>query len=108
MPDLAAPDYQVARFAIERGLGAIYLIGFVVAMRQFPALLGERGFEPAPSILRATRFWQTPSLFHWRYSDRLLRLVAGIGAVLSAMILIGLPQAAPLPMKMLTWFVLWG
>ena len=107
MPDLAAPDYQIARFAIERGLGAIYLIAFLVAVRQFPALLGEHGLEPAPSILRATTFWQTPSLFHWGYSDRLLRLVAGLGAVVAAMMIIGLPQAAPLPVTMLTWFVLW-
>jgi hypothetical protein len=107
MPDLAAPDYQIARFAIERGLGAIYLIAFLVAAWQFPALLGENGLEPAPSILRATTFWQTASLFHWRYSDRLLRLATGIGAVLAAMVIIGLPQAAPLWVTMLTWFVLW-
>jgi len=107
MPDLAAPDYQIARFAIERGLGAIYLIAFLVAARQFPALLGEHGLEPAPRILRATTFWQTPSLFHWRYSDRLLRVVAWIGVALAATVVIGLPQAAPLPVTMLTWFGLW-
>jgi lipase maturation factor len=108
MPDLAAPDYQIARFVIERGLGAIYLIAFLVAARQFPALLGERGLERAPLILRATTFWQTPSLFHWRYSDRLLRIVAWIGFALAAAIVIGLPQAGPLPVIMLTWFVLWA
>src|SRR3954451_9172259 len=48
MPDLGTPDYLAARFLIERGLAAIYLIAFVVAWRQFPALCGERGLEPAP------------------------------------------------------------
>jgi hypothetical protein len=108
MPDLAAPDYQIARFAIERGLATIYLFAFAVAARQFPPLLGERGLESAPRILRATTFWQTPSLFHWRYSDRLLQVVAWTGVVLAATIIIGLPQAAPLPVTMLTWFVLWA
>jgi hypothetical protein len=107
MPDLAAPDYQFARFVIERGLGAIYLIAFLVAARQFPALLGEKGLEPAPRVLKATTFWQTPSLFHWRYSDGLLQVAAWIGVALAASVVIGLPQTAPLPVTMLAWFVLW-
>jgi hypothetical protein len=107
MPDLAAPDYQLARFAIERGLGVIYLLAFVVAVRQFPALLGERGLEPAPRLLSMTTFWQAPSIFHWRYSDRQLLVVAWIGVVLAAAVIIGLPQALPLPITMLTWFALW-
>ena len=52
---LAGDDYQIARFLIERGLAAIYLIGFVVAALQFPALCGERGLEPAPEFLRRVR-----------------------------------------------------
>ena len=108
MPELAAPDYQVARFLIERGLGALYLIGFVVAARQFPALCGESGFEPAPRLLQVATFWQAPSLFHWRYSDRLVQGVAWTGAALSAAVVVGLPQQAPLPVTMLTWLVLWA
>jgi hypothetical protein len=104
MPDLAAPGYQIARFVIERGLGAIYLIAFLVAARQFLALLGEDGLEPAPQILRATTFWQTPSVFHWGYSDRRLQVVAWTGVAIAAAVIIGLPQAAPLPVTMLAWF----
>ncbi len=48
MPDLSASEYQLARFLIERGLGAIYVVAFVVALRQFPPLNGERGLQPAP------------------------------------------------------------
>ena len=73
MPDLlSAPDYQVARFLLERGIGALYLIAFVVAIQQFPALSGERGLEPAPRFLELVTFRQAPSIFHWRYSDRLV------------------------------------
>jgi hypothetical protein len=108
MPELSGGDYQVARFVIERGLGALYLIGFLVAARQFPALAGERGLEPAPRVLGATTFWQTPSLFHVRYSDRLLAAAAWLGVVLAGAIVIGLPQLAPLPITMLTWFALWA
>jgi hypothetical protein len=108
MPDIAAPEYELARLVIERGLGTLYLIAFVVAFRQFPALVGERGLDPAARIIRGTRFWQTPSLFHWRYSDRLVRAVSGIGIVVSATIVLGLAQRAPLPVTMLSWFVLWA
>ena len=108
MLDLSAPEYLLARFLIERGLGAIYVVAFAVALRQFPPLSGEKGLQPAPRILQATRFWQTPSLFHVGYSDRLLRAVAIAGAALGLLIVVGLPQRAPLPVTMATWFALWA
>ena len=107
MPELLGTDYQVARFLIERGLGVLYLIAFVVAARQFPALAGEKGLEPAPRFLAATTFWQAPSIFRIRYSDRLLVAAAWTGALLALAIVIGLPQQAPIPVTMLAWFVMW-
>jgi len=104
---ISGDDYQIARFLVERGLAAIYFIGFVVAAIQFPALCGERGLEPAPVFLRLARFRDAPSIFHWRYSDQLLRAVALTGAVLSALVVLGLASWAPLPVTMLIWFVLW-
>ena len=108
MPDLAAPDYQFAQFVIERGLAALYLIAFLVAANQFPALSGDRGLEPARHLLAATSFRRTPSIFHFGYSDRRLRVVAGIGMVVAATLLLGLAQQAPLPVTMLAWFTLWA
>src|SRR6266545_2429384 len=93
MPDFVAPDYTIARFLIERGLALIYLIAFVVAVRQFPALCGERGLEPAPRFLARVRFLDAPSLFHWGYSDRRLLIVSWVGVVVAALLLVGLPQA---------------
>jgi membrane protein implicated in regulation of membrane protease activity len=102
-------DAQIARFLIERGLGALYLIAFVVAALQFPALAGERGLEPATRVLRTSRFLDGPSIFHWvGYSDAKLRVLAWGGALLSALVVIGLPQLASLPITMLAWFALWA
>lgn len=70
---LSTNDYELARLLVERGLGVIYLIAFVVTFTQFPALAGERGLEPAPELLAYVRFRQAPSIFHVRYSDRLRR-----------------------------------
>ncbi len=101
-------DYDVARFLIERGLGVLYLIAFVVALRQFPALAGERGLDPAPDFLALVGFRQAPSIFHWRYSDDLLRLVAWLGIALALLVSLGMAAALPLPLTMLVWFALWA
>ena len=103
----AAPDYWLSRLVITRVLGAIYLIAFLVAINQFRALLGERGLLPAPRFLDSVPFRRAPSLFHLRYSDRLLAIVSWSGVLLSASIVVGLVEAAPLVIWMLVWLVLW-
>ena len=110
MPELGAPDYLVARFLLERGLAALYLIAFLVAWRQFPALCGERGLEPAPRFLQLVpRFLDAPTIFRWiGYSDAKLRAMSGVGMLIAGALLVGLPQAAPLPVTMLAWFALWA
>jgi hypothetical protein len=105
---LQAPDYWLARWVFERLLGAMYLLGFVAAARQFPALLGEHGLLPAPRFLRAATFREAPSLFHLRYSDRLLAVVAWTGVALSALVIVGAPQAGPAWLPLLVWLVLWA
>jgi len=105
---LEGPDYWLARFVIERGIGAIYVFAFLVALRQFTPLLGEHGLLPVPSFVAHVPFRTSPSLFHLRYSDRLLGVVAGTGLVLSALVVIGVPDGWPLPLEMLVWAVLWA
>jgi hypothetical protein len=107
MPTLDAPDYTIARFLIERGLALIYAIAFLVAANQFPALSGEHGLQPATRVLARTRFIDTPSLFHWGYSDRRLAVVAWTGVAVALLLVVGLPQRAPLPVTMAAWLVLW-
>jgi hypothetical protein len=104
---LGAPDYWLSRFAIERALAAVYLIAFLTAKNQFPALLGERGLLPVPRLLSASSFRDSPSLFHFHYSDRLLVGVTWIGIVLSGVTLAGVPQSGPTWVSMLTWLALW-
>src|SRR5215210_4192086 len=108
MPELAAPDLSIARFVIERGLALIYLVAFVVAIRQFPALAGAEGLTPCTRLLRAVPFRRAPSIFHWRYSDRLLVAASWVGVAIAAALVIGLPQRAPLPVTMLAWLALWA
>src|SRR6266581_4303233 len=104
---LAAPDYWLTRFVFERALGVIYLVAFLVAVNQFRPLLGERGLQPVPRFVRMVRFRDAPSLFHLRYSDRLLSAVSWAGVLLAASVVAGLPQAGPLWAPMLVWLALW-
>ena len=85
----------------------LYLIAFLVAINQFRPLLGERGLLPAPRFLERVSFQHAPSLFHLRYSDRLLTIASWTGVLLSASIVVGLVEAAPLVIWMIVWFVLW-
>jgi len=103
-----APDYWLARLVFQRALAAIYVIAFLVAAHQFTPLLGERGLLPVPDYVRAVPFRRSPSLFHLRYSDGLLMVVAWTGVALAVVALVGLPDAWPIPPTMLLWAALWA
>ncbi len=100
-------DVWLVRFLIQRGLAALYLIAFIVVLQQFKPLLGERGLLPVPLFLKHTSVRETPSLFMWRYSDRLLNAVAWTGLVLSAVALSGVSEHAPVWLSVPTWLILW-
>ena len=108
MTGLEAPEYWLARLVFQRALAGIYIIAFLVAALQFAPLLGERGLLPVPDFVRAVPFRRSPSLFHFRYSDRLLSAVAWSGIALAFVALIGLPDAWPIPLTMLLWVALWA
>src|SRR6266508_1952888 len=108
MTGLEAPDYWLARLVFQRALAAIYVIAFLVTAQQFRPLLGARGLLPVPDFVRAVPFRRSPSLFHLRYSDRLLTVVAWTGITLAVVALLGLPDAWPIPLTMLLWAALWA
>jgi hypothetical protein len=103
-----ADDYWLSRLVFQRGLAVIYLVAFLVALNQFRPLLGSNGMLPIPRFLSRVSFRRAPSLFHWRYSDRLFATVCWVGIVISAVTVAGLTERAPLIVTMLAWFVLWA
>jgi Lipase maturation factor len=105
---LQAPNYVLSRLLVERALGGIYGVAFLVTLNQFRPLCGERGLLPAPRYLSRHTFWDAPSIFHFHYSDRALALTAWIGVILSAAIVLGAADKSPLWLAMSLWFVLWA
>lgn len=96
----------LVRLVFQRGLAAIYLVAFLTAFQQFPALLGERGLLPIRTYIEGLSFLEAPSLFFWRSSDRFVRAVAALGVVLSVAALLGLPERGPFIASAATWLVL--
>src|SRR2546423_487291 len=102
-----APEYWLSRWLLERWLAAIYLIGFVVVVHQWSALLGDRGLLPTPAFIKAVPFRLSPSLFYWRYSDRLALALGWAGVALAALVFLGVPQAGAAWLPALAWLCLW-
>jgi len=100
-------DVTIIRMLVQRGMAAIYLVGFLVVLRQFKPLLGERGLLPVPEYLRGVRFLNAPGLFAWKYSDRLLDAVGWTGTILSVCALAGVTERGPIWLSVSVWLVLW-
>ncbi|MBO0895845.1 lipase maturation factor family protein [Arthrobacter sunyaminii] len=103
-----AEGYEFARLVLQRGIAAVYLIAFISAVNQFPALLGDHGLLPAPRYLARTAGRGIPTLFRWHYSDRFLLAVAWTGAAVAALLVAGLPQTGPPWLPMLAFLLLFG
>lgn len=103
-----ADGSEVARFVLQRGVALGYVVAFLAVLHQFPALLGERGLLPVPRFTERVPARAAPSLFHWRYSDRLLRAVGWTGLVLALGVVVGLPQQGPPWVPMLVFLALYG
>ena len=103
-----AGDYEIARQVLQRGVAACYLIAFVSALNQFPALLGDHGLLPVARFVAHVPFRQSPSIFHWHYSDRMLRILAWSGAALAATLVAGLPQLGPPWLPMVAFLLLFA
>lgn len=102
-----AERYTIAREVAQRGVAAVYVIAFVVVLRQFRPLLGERGLLPVPSFTERVPWRAAPSLFGWRYSDRLLVAVGWVGVLVAAALVAGVPQQGPPWLPLLAFAVLW-
>lgn len=102
-----ATDHEVSRFVLQRGVALVYAIAFVAVLQQFRPLLGERGLLPVPRYLERMGPAVGPTLFRWRYSDRLLAAVAWAGLAVALALVVGLPQTGPPWLPMLAFAALY-
>lgn len=100
-------EVWIARLMMQRGMAAIYFVAFLAVVNQFKPLLGERGLLPVPDYLGRTSWRSAPSIFRWRYSDRLVDLVGWAGVVLSVLAMLGVTEAGPVWVSVFAWLLLY-
>jgi len=104
-------QYWLVRFVFQRGLAAIYLLGFLAAARQFRPLVGEDGLLPIDRYVEHASFRERPSLFYVYPGDRAIGVAAWTGIALSALALLAgpywLPEPFAVPASILLWAALW-
>jgi hypothetical protein len=96
------------RLVLTRGLALIYLVAFLVALRQFRPLLGSRGMLPIPRYTARVPFRRAPSLFALHYSDRFFAGCCWVGLLGSAAALAGVVERLPLWAWLVVWALLWA
>lgn len=101
------PQYWLTRFIFQRSLAFIYFIGFLMVVNQFIPLLGEHGILPVPLFLKRVRFWDSPSLFLFHFTDSFALSLGWTGLALSLFALSGYSEKFGLAVSMLTWGTLW-
>jgi hypothetical protein len=106
MLDRGDPSYAVARWLVAHLVALVYGLGFLVALRQFRPLAGERGLTPVPELVARSRFRDRPSLLWW-YSDRRAVGLAVLGLVLSVGALVGVADRLPVGGWLAWWAALW-
>ncbi len=104
----SAEGYWLGRLVFQRALAVVYLLAFLGSVRQFRALIGERGLTPVPRYVARVPFRSAPSLFQLHYSDRFFAAVAWLGVLWSAGLLLGLADDLPVWANLLVWAVPWA
>lgn len=100
-------DYGLARLALEKSVGALFLIAFLNALNQFRPLLGERGLLPVPLFTRAVPVKESPSLFFFFPNDTAFTLGSWIGIALSSVVVSGAVDRHGW-ILFLIWAAIWG
>jgi hypothetical protein len=106
----------LVRLVFERSLACIYVVAFLGALLEGPALLGDRGLTPIARFLRRANFLEAPSLFFLFAPRRIasrdlidvaIRIAAAAGIILSIAILVGVTDRIGVLASALVWLALW-
>ena len=99
--------YAYIRMLIQRGLGLIYGVAFLILFYQWSPLLGAQGLLPAPFFLKHAQFFEYPSIFFVYYSDEFAQLLILFGLSFSLLAVLGLSERFGRKVSLIIWLSLW-
>ncbi len=104
---LARPSHLLTRWLFLRLLGVVYFFAFLSLSTQIAGLVGRHGISPAGTFLQAVQenigaegYRIFPTLAWLNSSDSGLEFLAGGGALLSWLVILGI---APGPVLLILW-----
>ena len=100
-------DFVLTGIIFKRSLAFIYLIAFLIIFNQGKALFGENGLLPARLFIKRIEFWDSPSLFYFKFSDNILKLFSLLGIIISTLAMGGYTDSYGYLISFLSWFFLW-
>ena len=100
-------DYWITRFVFQRALGLTYLLAFLAVINQFKPLLGERGLLPVPRYVKATSFWESPSIFHFAPNDGAFTALGYLGLALAVLATAGVSERFGTGISAAIWALMW-
>lgn len=107
MEGFTAPDLELARLLVQRGVALVYALAFLNVLVEWRPLLGDDGLLPVRRFVARAPFRRTPSLFHRWPSDRAALVSGWLGLIGALALLSGVVTAAPTWVSMLVWALLW-
>lgn len=99
--------YWLTRLVLQRSLGFVYLIAFIVIVNQFRPLCGEKGLLPADLFIRENTFSEAPSIFHLFPNDKAFAVCGWLGVALAFLTVSGISESYGMVLSMAVWATLW-
>lgn len=100
-------SFIAAQWFLVKGTAFTFLISFMIQLRQYRGLVGEKGVLPLEDFVSDESFWDSISIFHLLRSDSFLKWCALSGMLLSLLAISGVPSAISPIFSSLIWFLMW-
>lgn len=100
-------SYFLAEIFLQRGIALVYLVAFLVIVKQYTSLVGENGLYPIKEFISNSKFRENPSLFYFLPDDRNLELGGIIGLALAFITLVGISDYFSPVISLIVWTSLW-
>jgi hypothetical protein len=105
--DDSQSGYWLTRLLLQRGIGFVYLVAFLVVVNQFRPLCGEKGLLPVSRFIEVATFREAPSIFFLFPKDGAFAFFGWCGVLLALLATTGLSERFGTWFSVAVWLLLW-